>query len=115
MASASTSTVQNPLNPLNLPPIVRTGRTLNFTGDTMEFDEKLLNFCFDRMVDFESLKVNGFDVQHLFHNQGWDRYFEMLNGPIFSNLIKMFWMKASVYDEITTRIPCICNQHFRRT
>ncbi|MCI97884.1 hypothetical protein A2U01_0119185, partial [Trifolium medium] len=44
MTSATTSTVHNPLNPLNLPPIVRTGKTLNFTGDTMEFDEKLLNF-----------------------------------------------------------------------
>ncbi|MCI00252.1 cullin-like protein, partial [Trifolium medium] len=104
MATTSTSTVQNPLNPLNLPPIVRIGRTLNFTGDTMEFDEKLLNFCFDRMVDFESLKVNGFDVLNLFQNQGWNKYFEILNGPIYSNLIKMFYMKSKVYDEIEARM-----------
>ncbi|MCH88993.1 hypothetical protein A2U01_0009886 [Trifolium medium] len=88
MGSASTSTVQNPLSPLNLPPIVRIGRTLNFTGDTMKFDEKLLNFSYDRMVDFENLKVNGFDVQHHFHNQGWDRYFEVLNVLSFCMLAK---------------------------
>ncbi|MCI57453.1 cullin-like protein, partial [Trifolium medium] len=34
----------------------------------------------------------------------WDRYFEILNGPIFSNLIKMFWMKSTVYDEYEARL-----------
>ncbi|MCI15856.1 hypothetical protein A2U01_0036995, partial [Trifolium medium] len=56
------------------------------------------------MVDFESLRVNDFDVEDLFIKQGWKRYFDMLNGPIYSRLVKEFWMKAQVYDELSARL-----------
>ncbi|MCI47991.1 hypothetical protein A2U01_0069234, partial [Trifolium medium] len=73
MASASSSApvVQNPLNPMDLPPIASVGKSLIFTGDVMKFNINLLKFCYDKMVDFESLKANGFDVEELFTNQGW--------------------------------------------
>ncbi|MCH86884.1 cullin-like protein, partial [Trifolium medium] len=104
MASASSSAVQNPLNPLNLPQIMTIGKSPLLTGNVMQFDESLLKFCYDKMVDFESLKVNDFDVEELFLNQGWKRYFEMLNSPIFTNLVKEFWMKSKVYDDLAARM-----------
>ncbi|MCH92401.1 F-box/kelch-repeat protein, partial [Trifolium medium] len=104
MEACSSSQVQNPLNPLNLPQIVTIGKTLIVTGNVMEFGEDLLKFCYDRPVDFESLKVNDFDVEELFLNQGWKRYFEVLNGPIFTNLIKEFWMKSRVYDDVSAKM-----------
>ncbi|MCH95931.1 disease resistance protein, partial [Trifolium medium] len=73
MASASSSAVQNPLNPLGLPQIVTIGKSLLLTGNVMQFNESLLKFCYDKMVDFESLKANNFDVEELFLNQGWKR------------------------------------------
>ncbi|MCI24925.1 NADH-ubiquinone oxidoreductase chain [Trifolium medium] len=109
-ASSSSSAVQNPLNPLNLPPIVKVGKSLQVTGNMMPFDKDALKLCFDKAVDFESLRVNGFDVEELFNKQGWNRYFEMLNGPIFAGLIKEFWMKASVFDKNYAELeeePCL--------
>ncbi|MCI01764.1 hypothetical protein A2U01_0022792 [Trifolium medium] len=104
MAPASTSSVQNPLNPLGLPHIVTLGKSLLLTGNVMQFNETLLKLCYDKMVDFESLKANDFDVEQLFLNQGWKRYFEMLNDPIFTKLIKEFWMKSKVYDELDAKM-----------
>ncbi|MCI63737.1 LRR receptor-like serine/threonine-protein kinase RCH1, partial [Trifolium medium] len=56
------------------------------------------------MVDFESLRVNGFVIEDLFVTQGWKRYFKMLNGPIYSRMVKEFWMKAEVFDELSARM-----------
>ncbi|MCI40549.1 cullin-like protein, partial [Trifolium medium] len=56
------------------------------------------------MVDFESLKVNDFDIEDLFIKQGWKRYFEMLNGPIYTRMVKEFWMNAQVFDEVAARM-----------
>ncbi|MCI04627.1 hypothetical protein A2U01_0025674, partial [Trifolium medium] len=103
MASSSTPVVQNPNNPLNLSPIATVGNTLIYTGDVMQFNIGLLKLRPEKMVDFESLKVNGFDVEELSTNQGWKRYFEMLNGPIYTNMVKEFWMKARVYDNVASR------------
>ncbi|MCI78723.1 hypothetical protein A2U01_0099994, partial [Trifolium medium] len=30
-------------------------------------------------------------------------YFKMLNGPIYTGIVKEFWMKAHVYDNVSTR------------
>ncbi|MCI30135.1 cullin-like protein, partial [Trifolium medium] len=67
----------------------------------MDFNESVLKFWYDRMVDFKSLKANDFDVEELFINQGWKRYFEMLNGPIYTKMVKEFWMKSTVYDDLS--------------
>ncbi|PNX69079.1 hypothetical protein L195_g064271, partial [Trifolium pratense] len=50
------------------------------------------------MVDFVSLKENGYDVKPYFSAQGWNKYFDMLNGPIYPDLLKKFWMKARVFS-----------------
>ncbi|MCI06047.1 hypothetical protein A2U01_0027102, partial [Trifolium medium] len=103
MASSSAPVVQNPVNPMDLPPITTIGKSLIYTGDVMQFNIGLLKLRLEKMVDFESLKVNGFDIEDLFTNQGWKRYFDMLNGPIYTNMVKEFWMKAHVYDNVAAK------------
>ncbi|MCH93055.1 hypothetical protein A2U01_0014002 [Trifolium medium] len=56
------------------------------------------------MVDFESLKINGFDFEEMITAQGWNMYFEMLNGPIYTGIVKEFWMKARVFDKVSARM-----------
>jgi hypothetical protein len=51
------------------------------------------------MVDFESLRANGKEVGKIFLSQQWKNYFDLLNGLVYYNLIKEFWVKAYVYDE----------------
>ncbi|PNX66664.1 cullin-like protein, partial [Trifolium pratense] len=67
---------------------------MEFIANEMKFQESLLTLLPEKMVDFNSLKVNGYDVEPYFASQGWNRYFEMLNGPIYPDLLKHFWMKA---------------------
>ncbi|PNX65300.1 cullin-like protein [Trifolium pratense] len=45
------------------------------------------------------MKANNFDVEPYFLNQGWKRYFDMLNGPIYPELLKHFWMKAKIFTK----------------
>ena len=74
-------------------------RNLQIVGNEMEFPESELIFLSEKMIDFDSLKANGFDVKQYFSTQGWDKYFNMLNGPIYPDLLKKFWMKAKVFDK----------------
>ena len=69
----------------------------------MEFPESELIFLSEKMIDFDSLKANGFDVKQYFSTQGWDKYFNMLNGPIYPDLLKKFWMKAKVFDKVEAK------------
>jgi hypothetical protein len=55
------------------------------------------------MVDFGSLRANGRDVAHLFMDQQWKNYFEMLNGFVYFDIVRNFWVKALVYDEFTAK------------
>ncbi|MCH80290.1 hypothetical protein A2U01_0001056 [Trifolium medium] len=103
-SSSQVQHVQNSLNPLDLPPIVTVGGPLKVTGNVMNFSKGHLKFWYERIVDFESLKANDFDVEGLFVNQGWKRYFEMLNGPIYTRLIKDFRMKSSVFDDVSAKL-----------
>ncbi|MCI23193.1 hypothetical protein A2U01_0044371, partial [Trifolium medium] len=74
-------------------------KNLQIVGNEMEFPESELIFLSEKMIDFDSIKANGFDVKHYFSAQGWDKYFSMLNGPIYPDLLKKFWMKAKVFDK----------------
>ncbi|MCH86263.1 hypothetical protein A2U01_0007117 [Trifolium medium] len=65
----------------------------------MNFSSNLLELSIEKVVDFESLKINDFDLEHYFVNQGWRSYFDMLNGKVYTSVIKEFWMKASVFDQ----------------
>jgi hypothetical protein len=68
-----------------------------FAKDHRTYKYEDLQFAVENPVDFESLRVNGFlEVKELFEKQGMLYYFDILNGPTYTELIKEFWMKASV-------------------
>ncbi|KAK2388750.1 hypothetical protein QL285_062395 [Trifolium repens] len=68
-----------------------------FTKDQRPYKFDELNFAIECPVDFESLRVNGFpEVKTRFERQGMMYYFDMLNGPTYNEVVKEFWMKASV-------------------
>ncbi|XP_045809769.1 uncharacterized protein LOC123904122 [Trifolium pratense] len=95
-ASTSTST-----NPITIPPFIF--KNMEYVGNKMEFSESLLTLLPKKMVDFNSLKANGYDVKPYFTSQGWDMYFEMLNGPIYPDLLRHFWMKAKVFTKVEAK------------
>ncbi|CAJ2651116.1 unnamed protein product [Trifolium pratense] len=78
-------------------------RHLQIVGNEMEFPESQLTLLPEKMVDFESLKENGYDVKPYFSAQGWNKYFDMLNGPIYPDLLKKFWMKARVFTKFEAK------------
>ncbi|CAJ2628114.1 unnamed protein product [Trifolium pratense] len=78
-------------------------RHLQIVGNEMEFPESQLTLLPEKMVDFESLKENGYDVKPYFSAQGWNKYFDMLNGPIYPDLLKKFWMKARVFTKVEAK------------
>ncbi|CAJ2634777.1 unnamed protein product [Trifolium pratense] len=78
-------------------------RHLQIVGNEMKFPESQLTLLPEKMVDFESLKENGYDVKSYFSAQGWNKYFDMLNGPIYPDLLKKFWMKARVFTKVEAK------------
>ncbi|KAK2389517.1 hypothetical protein QL285_063102 [Trifolium repens] len=68
-----------------------------FAKDQRSYKYDDLQFAVENPVDFEGLRVNGFpEVKELFEKQGLMYYFDILNGPTYTELIKEFWMKTSV-------------------
>jgi len=63
---------------------------------TMDLRCEDINLVMEKPVDFEALKVNGHDYKKFFVEQGLEHYFDMLNGPIYSNLVYDFWRKSEV-------------------
>ncbi|KAK2426802.1 hypothetical protein QL285_025433 [Trifolium repens] len=68
-----------------------------FAKDQRPYKYDELNVAIENPVDLESIRVNGFaEVVHLYKRQGLDYYFDLLNGPTYTEMVKEFWMKASV-------------------
>ena len=53
----------------------------------------------ESLMDFDSLKRNGMNLESLMEAQQLFGYFRMLNGPRYVNLVKDFWVRAEVYDQ----------------
>ncbi|MCI70072.1 cullin-like protein, partial [Trifolium medium] len=53
----------------------------------------------EQPVDFEALNANDFDVEKLFKDQGWIKYFDMLNGPVYPILVKDFWPRCDIIEQ----------------
>lgn len=47
---------------------------------------------------FEEMMALGFDLQNTVSQNGWDDFFDMLYVPTYPNLIKNFWVNASIQD-----------------
>ncbi|KAK2450072.1 hypothetical protein QL285_009211 [Trifolium repens] len=68
-----------------------------FAKDQRPYKYDELNVAIENPVDLESIRVNGFaEVVHLYKKQGLEYYFNLLNGPTYTEMVKEFWMKASV-------------------
>ncbi|KAK2435511.1 hypothetical protein QL285_020564 [Trifolium repens] len=68
-----------------------------FAKDQRPYKYDELNVAIENPVDLESIRVNGFaEVVHLYKKQGLEYYFDLLNGPSYTEMVKEFWMKASV-------------------
>ncbi|KAK2428425.1 hypothetical protein QL285_026947 [Trifolium repens] len=65
--------------------------------DQRSYKYEELTVSIENPVDLESIRVNNFSevVTHL-KRQGLEYYFDILNGPTYVELVKEFWMKASV-------------------
>jgi hypothetical protein len=81
-----------------------------FTKDQCLAKFEDLQFAVEKPVDFESLMVNGFPtIKELFERQGLMYYFDIVNGPTYTELVKEFWMKAHVitrksYTEVVEKM-----------
>ncbi|MCH83836.1 hypothetical protein A2U01_0004662, partial [Trifolium medium] len=53
----------------------------------------------EQPVDFKTLRANGYDVKKFFEDQGWMGYFEMINGPVYTVLVKDFWPRCDVVTQ----------------
>ncbi|KAK2409853.1 hypothetical protein QL285_045253 [Trifolium repens] len=68
-----------------------------FAKDQRPYNYDDLTFAIENPVDFESLRVNRFlEVKTCFERKNMMYYLDMLNGPTYGEVIKEFWMKASV-------------------
>ncbi|MCI12568.1 hypothetical protein A2U01_0033673 [Trifolium medium] len=67
---------------------------------TIDIPYKDFELVMEQPVDFEALKVNGFEVEQFFEDQGWSKYFEMLNGPVYPILVKDFWPRCDIIEQV---------------
>ncbi|KAK2428761.1 hypothetical protein QL285_027256 [Trifolium repens] len=102
VARSSNEIVQKPFNPV-LPPVIdlKSQEKLVVKENQTDAGPEAFEFVTEKFVDFESLKVNGIDVQGLFYDQQWKNYFEMLNGFVYYDIVKYFWQKATLFDRFS--------------
>jgi len=68
-------------------------------GRTMALEEWDLTVQVESPVDFTSLAYHGCNIKEYYESQDLLHYFNMLNGPTYVNLIRHFWVRASVFDK----------------
>jgi len=73
-------------------------------GRTMSLEEWELTVQVERPVDFASLLHHGCDINEYYESQDLIHYFNMLNGPTYENLVKHFWVRASVDDKHAAKL-----------
>jgi len=73
--------------------------TFEIKGRTISLEEWDLHVQVERLVDFTSLTLNGCNIKEYYESQDLIHYFNMLNGPTYENLVRHFWVRASVYDK----------------
>ncbi|KAK2416464.1 hypothetical protein QL285_038858 [Trifolium repens] len=70
-----------------------------FAKDQRPYKYDDLNLAIENPVDLDRLRVNGFaNVVNLFKRQGLEYYFDLLNGPTYTEMVKEFWMKATIIN-----------------
>ncbi|KAI5385192.1 hypothetical protein KIW84_071976 [Lathyrus oleraceus] len=57
-----------------------------------------LGIIIEGQVDFDEIMAHGLDLQRIVSHNGWNKFFDMLCGPFYPNLVKKFWVNASIQD-----------------
>jgi len=65
-------------------------------GRTMKILERELKLVKDFIVDFDSFAKNGYNMRYEFNKHGWMSFFDVLNGPCYTTLVKDFWVRAEI-------------------
>ena len=52
----------------------------------------------EALVDFKDLATNKFNLRDVVSFQNWANYFERLYEPVYSDLVKDFWIHAYVFE-----------------
>jgi hypothetical protein len=78
---------------------VNNGNIVKINPMTMKLREHELKVQPKLIIDFESLRANGYHIKDTFQCQGWLPYFEFLNGPMYTNLVKYFQVRSEVFRE----------------
>ncbi|KAK2397478.1 hypothetical protein QL285_059047 [Trifolium repens] len=101
-AQPSAIIVQEPFDP-ELVPVIDLTSQASFVDRPPSTDcgRETMEFLTEKFVNFQSLRLNGIDVQSLFYDQQWGNYFDMLNGFVYYDIVKNFWHKAYVFDEFS--------------
>ncbi|KAK2428423.1 hypothetical protein QL285_026945 [Trifolium repens] len=75
----------------------RESNPTEFAKDQRPYKYDDLTVPIENPVDLEGIRVNGFaEVVDLYKRQGLECYFDVMNGPTYTELVKDFWMKAFV-------------------
>ncbi|KAK2443412.1 hypothetical protein QL285_014521 [Trifolium repens] len=79
---------------------IANSKPTKFAKDQRPYKYDDLNLAIENPVDLDGLRVNGFaNVVNLFKRQGLEYYFDLLNGPTYTEMVKEFWMKTTVINK----------------
>ena len=78
---------------------VNNGKTMKIQHRTMKLREHELKVQLELLVDFESLRANGYTIKNAFQHQGWLPYYEILIGPTYTTLVKYFQVRSKEFEE----------------
>ncbi|KAK2430518.1 hypothetical protein QL285_028844 [Trifolium repens] len=79
---------------------IANSKPTKFAKDQRPYKYDDLNLAIENPVDLDGLRVNGFaNVVNLFKRQGLEYYFDILSGPTYTEMVKEFWMKATVINK----------------
>jgi hypothetical protein len=68
-------------------------RAYEIRGRTMSLEEWELNIQVGNPVDLISLAYLGCELRRYYEAQDLMYYFNMLNGPTYTNLVRHFWVR----------------------
>ena len=78
---------------------IESGKSLVIKPNAASIPKKSLRIQVENIGDFGSLERNGIVITYFFARQQWGPFFRMLNGPTYTELVRHFWIKASVFTE----------------
>ena len=76
------------------------GKSLAITPNTASISKDSLRIQIENIVDFGSLERNNVVITDYFARKQWGPFFQMLNGPTYTELVELFWIKAFVFTEV---------------